>query len=87
VLATVSDTRSMAGEMSLSEHTIQHHLTSIFAKTGSHDYVTVLSSVSGSFVRRRFRGRRDRRSVPTLHRWGSHAQGRTNVTLRCEFPY
>jgi hypothetical protein len=29
VLATVTDTRSMTGEMSLSEHTIQDHLKSI----------------------------------------------------------
>jgi DNA-binding NarL/FixJ family response regulator len=48
VLAAVTDTRSMAGEMSLSEHTIQDHLTSIFAKTGSHDYVTVLSRAPGT---------------------------------------
>jgi DNA-binding NarL/FixJ family response regulator len=48
VLATVTDTRSMAGEMSLSEHTIQDHLTSIFAKTGSHDCVTVLSRTPGT---------------------------------------
>jgi len=34
LLATGSDTRSMAREMSLSEHTIQDHLKSIFAKTG-----------------------------------------------------
>ena len=48
MLAAVTDTRSMAGEMSLSEHTIQDHLTSIFAKTGSHDYDTVLSRAPGT---------------------------------------
>jgi Bacterial regulatory proteins, luxR family len=40
--ATGSDTRSMAREMLLSEHTIQDHLKSIFAKTGAQDRVTVL---------------------------------------------
>jgi DNA-binding NarL/FixJ family response regulator len=48
VLATGSDTRRMAREMSLSEHTIQDHLKSIFAKTGSHDRVTVLSRALGT---------------------------------------
>jgi DNA-binding CsgD family transcriptional regulator len=48
VLATGSDTRAMAREMSLSEHTIQDHLKSIFAKTGSHDRVTVLSRALGT---------------------------------------
>lgn len=48
LLATGSDTRSMAREMSLSEHTIQDHLKSIFAKTGAHDRVTVLSRALGT---------------------------------------
>jgi DNA-binding NarL/FixJ family response regulator len=48
VLATGSDTRSMAREMSLSEHTIQDHLKSIFAKTGAHDRVTLLSRALGT---------------------------------------
>ena len=46
--ATGSDTRSMAREMSLSEHTIQDHLKSTFAKTGAHDRVTVLSRALGT---------------------------------------
>jgi DNA-binding NarL/FixJ family response regulator len=48
VLATGSDTRSMAHKMSLSEHTIQDHLKSIFAKTGAHDRVTILSRALGT---------------------------------------
>jgi DNA-binding NarL/FixJ family response regulator len=48
LLATGSDTRSMAREMSLSEYTIQDHLKSIFAKTGAHDRVTVLSRALGT---------------------------------------
>ena len=48
LLATGSDTRRMAREMSLSEHTVQDHLKSIFAKTGAHDRVTVLSRALGT---------------------------------------
>jgi DNA-binding CsgD family transcriptional regulator len=48
LLANGSDTRSMARQMSLSEHTIQDHLKSIFAKTGAHDRVTVLSRALGT---------------------------------------
>ena len=48
LLATGSDTRSMARQMSLSEHTIQDHLKSIFAKTDAHDRVTVLSRALGT---------------------------------------
>jgi DNA-binding NarL/FixJ family response regulator len=48
LLATGSDTRSMARQMSLSEYTIQDHLKSIFAKTGAHDRVTVLSRALGT---------------------------------------
>jgi DNA-binding CsgD family transcriptional regulator len=47
LLATGSDTRAMAREMSLSEHTVQDHLKSIFAKTGARDRVTVLSRALG----------------------------------------
>jgi len=47
-LATGSDTRAMARQMSLSEHTIQDHLKSIFTKTGSRDRVSVLSRVLGT---------------------------------------
>jgi DNA-binding CsgD family transcriptional regulator len=48
LLATGSDTRSMARQMSLSEHTIQDHLKSIFAKTGAHDRVALLSRALGT---------------------------------------
>ena len=48
LLAVGCDTRSMAREMSLSEHTIQDHLKSIFAKTAAHDRVTVLSRALGT---------------------------------------
>ncbi len=48
LLATGCDTRSMARQMSLSEHTIQDHLKSIFAKTGAHDRVTLLSRALGT---------------------------------------
>ena len=51
LLATGCDTRSMARQMSLSEHTIQDHLKSIFAKTAAHDRVTVLSRALGTGVR------------------------------------
>jgi DNA-binding NarL/FixJ family response regulator len=48
LLATGSDTRAMARQMALSEHTIQDHLKSIFAKTGARDRVTVLSRALGT---------------------------------------
>jgi len=48
VLATGSDTRAMARQMALSEHTIQDHLKSIFTKTGARDRVTVLSRALGT---------------------------------------
>jgi DNA-binding NarL/FixJ family response regulator len=48
LLAVGSDTRAMARQMSLSEHTIQDHLKSIFTKTGAHDRVTVLSRALGT---------------------------------------
>ena len=47
-LATGSDTRAMARQMSPSEHTIQDHLKSIFTKTGSRDRVSVLSRALGT---------------------------------------
>ena len=47
-LATGNDTRAMARQMSLSEHTIQDHLKSIFTKTGARDRVTVLSRALGT---------------------------------------
>jgi DNA-binding NarL/FixJ family response regulator len=48
LLATGSDTRAMARQMSLSEHTVQDHLKSVFTKTGAHDRVTVLSRALGT---------------------------------------
>jgi DNA-binding NarL/FixJ family response regulator len=48
LLATGSDTRAMARQMSLSEHTIQDHLKSIFTKTGARDRITVLSRALGT---------------------------------------
>jgi DNA-binding CsgD family transcriptional regulator len=47
-LATGDDTRAMARQMSLSEHTVQDHLKAIFAKTGAHDRITVLSRALGT---------------------------------------
>ena len=38
----------MARQMALSEHTIQDHLKSVFAKTGGHDRITVLSRALGT---------------------------------------
>ena len=48
LLATGGDTRAMARQMSVSQHTIQDHLKSIFTKTGAHDRVTVLSRALGT---------------------------------------
>jgi len=48
LLAIGSDTRALARQMSLSEHTVQDHLKSIFAKTGSRDRITVLSRALGT---------------------------------------
>ncbi len=48
LLATGADTRAMARGMALSEHTVQDHLKSVFAKTGAHDRVTVLSRALGT---------------------------------------
>jgi DNA-binding CsgD family transcriptional regulator len=48
LLAVGSDTRGLARRMSLSEHTVQDHLKSIFAKTGAHDRITLLSRALGT---------------------------------------
>jgi DNA-binding CsgD family transcriptional regulator len=48
LLAIGSDTRSLARRMSLSEHTVQDHLKSIFAKTGARDRITLLSRALGT---------------------------------------
>ena len=48
LLATGADTRTMAHRMDVSEHTVQDHLKSIFAKTGARDRVSVLSRALGT---------------------------------------
>jgi DNA-binding NarL/FixJ family response regulator len=48
LLAIGSDTRALARQMSLSEHTVQDHLKSIFTKTGSRDRITLLSRALGT---------------------------------------
>jgi DNA-binding NarL/FixJ family response regulator len=54
LIATGSDTRAIARKLSLSEHTVQDYLKTIFAKTGARDRVTVLSRALGT--RREERG-------------------------------
>jgi len=46
-LATGADTRHIAQMMFLSEHTIQDHLKSIFAKAGVRNRRTLLTRVAG----------------------------------------
>jgi DNA-binding CsgD family transcriptional regulator len=41
------DTREIAGRMFLSGHTVQDHLKSVFAKTGTHNRRTLLARVRG----------------------------------------
>jgi DNA-binding CsgD family transcriptional regulator len=48
VLATGGDTRAIARQLRLSEHTVQDHLKSIFAKTGCRDRVAVLARALGT---------------------------------------
>lgn len=48
LLAIGSDTRSLARQMSLSEHTVQDHLKAIFAKTGARDRIALLSRALGT---------------------------------------
>lgn len=43
-----TDTRQIAGLMFLSEHTVQDHLKSIFAKTATHNRPTLLSRALGT---------------------------------------
>jgi DNA-binding CsgD family transcriptional regulator len=50
LLATGADTRAMARRMAVSEHTVQDHLKSIFAKTGARDRVTLLSRALGTRI-------------------------------------
>lgn len=47
-LATGTDTRDLAARLYLSEHTIQDHLKSIFAKTATRNRRTLLSRALGS---------------------------------------
>ncbi len=47
-LMTGTDTRQIAGLMFLSEHTVQDHLKSIFAKTATHNRPTLLSRALGT---------------------------------------
>jgi DNA-binding CsgD family transcriptional regulator len=46
-LVTGADTRELAGRMFLSQHTVQDHLKSSFAKTSTHNRRTLLSHVLG----------------------------------------
>ena len=46
-LATGCDTRQVAQQMFVSEHTIQDHLKSIFAKTGTNNRRTLLARAVG----------------------------------------
>lgn len=48
LLATGSSTRDLARDMYLSEHTVQSHLKSIFAKTGAGSRLTLLSRALGT---------------------------------------
>jgi len=48
LLAVGSDTRALARQMSLSEHTVQDHLKSIFVETDSRDRITLLSRALGT---------------------------------------
>lgn len=47
LLADGADTRALAHQMFLSEHTVQDHLKSIFAKTGTHSRRELLSRATG----------------------------------------
>ena len=47
VLAQGADTRRVATQLFLSEHTVQDHLKSVFAKTGTHNRRTLLSHALG----------------------------------------
>jgi DNA-binding CsgD family transcriptional regulator len=47
-LAAGSDTRELGAKLFLSEHTVQDHLKSIFAKTGSHSRRTLVSRALGA---------------------------------------
>lgn len=42
-----ADTRTVAARLFLSEHTVQDHLKSVFAKTGTHTRRVLLARVTG----------------------------------------
>jgi DNA-binding NarL/FixJ family response regulator len=48
LLAEGADTRSIAAALFVSEHTVQDHLKSIFAKTGTRNRRTLLARLAGS---------------------------------------
>ncbi len=47
-LARGADTRAIAQALFMSEHTVQDHLKSIFAKTGAHNRRTLLARLAGT---------------------------------------
>ena len=47
-LASGNDTRDLARQMFVSEHTVQDHLKSIFAKTSARSRSTLLSRALGT---------------------------------------
>jgi DNA-binding CsgD family transcriptional regulator len=47
LLVEGADTRSLADALFISEHTVQDHLKSIFAKTGTNNRRTLLTRVTG----------------------------------------
>jgi DNA-binding CsgD family transcriptional regulator len=47
-LAGGADTREVAAQMNVSAHTVQDHLKSVFAKTGTHSRRTLLSRARGN---------------------------------------
>lgn len=48
LLAEGSDSHALAGSLHLSEHTVQDHLKSVFAKTGTHSRRTLLARALGT---------------------------------------
>ena len=47
LLAEGADTKAIAEALFLSQHTVQDHLKSIFAKTGTHNRRTLLTRLTG----------------------------------------
>lgn len=50
LLASGDDTRALAQALFVSEHTVQDHLKSMFAKTGCHSRWTLLARATGSAI-------------------------------------